>query len=705
MVILSCMVNTHLTQVVDCVSPPSTMPTPPTPHPLMPNERMRINEDGIQVNMFGQNEGFVPMPKDSTDEMTVSIPLTKVKMKTKLGRIPKKSTAPPTSMAPPSWDSNAPTPAPLFPGSLGDHTKGQAQNSPKRVLLPTPPLHAKLTPEDFKQMENMPHEYWEAPHLSETPPQPHPPGGPERRPSIEPSYRPQPPFPPRQKQPFYRPPVPPRPAPPEQSWKQPPHQWPGKMESGPPNSNRPPPDVGPGAWNQNAPPRPDQNTSGGYPRPAGMDHRPSGIDPRSSGMDPRPGGMDPRPSGMDPRPSGMDPRPSGMDHHRPSGMDHHRPGGMDPRPSGMDHHRPSGMDPRPSGMDPRHTGNDPRHSTINNPRFSAHSDPRNSPSQPHHGPGTKWGQPTNIEQRQMQSSPPYAGQHGMSPPLSIDKLGWSDKMSPNWKKPDRVSPAWGTNPDPRYSSNDPRFSAQNNPRNSPSQPYHGPGAKWGQSTNVGQMQSSPPYAGQHGMSPPDKLDKISPNWKPASWGTSPDHQSSTGKGVGDTKRLDPRKKYSHLKIKSKNSPNESTELTSAPSYKIPKLLSDSTGLDKPIDPNELFGSDGGGMDSQPYGEITFGTYKSPFSQNSETNENTPSETAASNHKTISNTQTATDEIKPTGQEVAVPSYFAQMESELGGAGLEIESAFSSLPEKGKEEESKGQESQARKLPSVFGFGL
>lgn len=630
--------------------------TTPTPHPLMANERMLINEDGIQVNMFGQSEGFVAsMPKEATtEEMTVSIPLTKVKIKTKLGRIPKKSTAPATSMAPPSWNSN--TPAPLFPGtSLGDHTKGEAQNPPKRVLLPTPPLHVKLTPEDFKRMENMPHEYWEAPHLSETHPQPHPPGIPERRPSIEPSYRPPPPFPPRQRQPFYRPPVPPpRPAPPEQSWNQPPpHQWPGKMESGPPNSNRPLPDVhvGPGVWNQNAPPRPDKNASGGYPRPA------------------------PRPSGMDSRPSGMDPRPSGMDS-------------------------------RPSGMDSRHTGNDPRHSTIKNP-----SDPRNSPSQPYQGPGAKWGQSTNIGK--MQSSPPYAGQHGMSPPLSTDKRGWSDRMSPNWKKPDRVSPAWGTNPDPRYSSNDPRFSAHSDPRNSPSQPYHGPGAKWGQSTNIGKMQSSPPYAGQHGMSPPlstDKrgqLDKMSPNWKPASWGTSPDHQNSTGKGVGDaTKRLDPRKKYSHLKIKSKNSPNESsTEPTSEPSYKIPKLLSDSTGLEKPIDPKELFGSDGG-MESQPYGEITFGTYKSPFTQNTKINENTPSETAASiNNKTVSNTQTTTDEMKSTGQEVAVPSYFAQIESELGGGGLEIESAFSSLSEKSKEEESKGQESQARKLPSVFGFGL
>ncbi len=640
--------------MTDSVTPPLNTPT------FLPdNQRVLVNENGVQINMFGSLE--------QTEKLLITIPLTKIKMKTRLGRIPKKSSVSST------FDSN-----PLFPESN--------QNPPKRALLATPLPHTKLTPEDFQRMETMPHEYWEAPELSKPQPpdlstshppelsrphppelsrpyppelsRPHPPSGPQWRPPAEQSYRGRSSYPPQNKQPFYRSPMPPHQPPPEQqqSWS-PPRQWPvgNRMESG---VNRAP-NVGTGKWNQNVPPRPDPNAAGRYSKPSGMESRPSGIDPRPGGMDPRAGGMDPRPGGIESRPSGMESRPGGID-HRPGGMDPRpggidpRPGGMDPRPGGMESRpsgmdpRPGGIDPRPSGMDPRHANNDPRH-LISDPRSSVRHDPRNSSSQSYHGQRMRWGQSANMEPRQsanmeprqsanmeprpVQSSPPYAGQHSMSPPVNYGKQGWSDKISPNWNV-DRVSPVWSS---------------------------------------------------------------------------SPDHSSSSKAGDDATKRVDPRKKYSHLKIKSKNSPIQSSSnkdnlysaeptTSSGPGFKIPKLLTNSTGLDKPFDPKELFGSDG--VESQPYGEITFGTYNSPFGQSSEVKGNTDSKTVANNHATTADTH----EAKPDttrGQEVTVPSYFAQIESELGGGGLEIESAFGSLPEKNRQT----QESQARKLPSVFGFGL
>ena len=211
---------------------------------------------------------------------------------------------------------------------------------------------------------------------------------------------------------------------------------------------------------------------------------------------------------------------------------------------------------------------------------------------------------------------------------------------------------------------------------------------------------------------------MSPNWKPDSvsphWGTSPDHHSSS-KGAADTanKRVDPRKKYSHLKIKSKNAPSspsqkrDSTESLN-PGYKIPKLLTDSASLDKPIDPKDLFGADG--IDSQPYGEITFGTYKSPFTSSTDpTKEKTSSQSETDNQDPDAPpvTENRTDTVNTTSHD-SVPSYFAHIESELGGGGLEIESAFGSLSEKSQEsssDSSRTKESQARKLPSVFGYGL
>ncbi len=57
--------------------------------------------------------------------------------------------------------------------------------------------------------------------------------------------------------------------------------------------------------------------------------------------------------------------------------------------------------------------------------------------------------------------------------------------------------------------------------------------------------------------------------------------------------VDPRKKYSQFKIKPKSTIQDDSKLASDPS--LPKLLRDSSVLDKPIAPNELFGSSPGGI--------------------------------------------------------------------------------------------------------------
>lgn len=255
-------------------------------------------------------------------------------------------------------------------------------------------------------------------------------------------------------------------------------------------------------------------------------------------------------------------------------------------------------------------------------------------------------------------------------------------------------------------------------------------------------------------SPPIK-DKPSP-----AWGMSPEYSGSQSPGAGgggvspagdQIRRRDPRTKYAHLKIKSKSGPHSSQTIlkrsideagieSSGSGFKIPKLLQDSSALNQPMDPGELFGSkdalSGGeeeyggitapfgafrsmfalsqpsdaqesGADSagasQQFGEITMGTTShvsnptAAKSNESEAEEKLPSDTKSEDK--------ATEDFSSKPSEV--PSYLAHLDMGLG-SDLKIDSAFGSLSEKsskdGKSHEgSSGQDSQSRKLPSIFGF--
>ena len=173
--------------------------------------------------------------------------------------------------------------------------------------------------------------------------------------------------------------------------------------------------------------------------------------------------------------------------------------------------------------------------------------------------------------------------------------------------------------------------------------------------------------------------------------------------------------------------DKSPDKTDKP-FTIPKLLKDPSALDKPLDPRELF-SGSTEMD-QEYGEIrapfgTFGSYFSRVQEGSHSpkgtqqqfgeitlNANTKHEAEERIPEKESQNQTESptppkDASSPTKPHV--PSYLAQLNLELDN-DLKIDSAFSSLEEKSKREESSGSDSKqkldtAKKLPSIFGFGL
>ena len=218
-----------------------------------------------------------------------------------------------------------------------------------------------------------------------------------------------------------------------------------------------------------------------------------------------------------------------------------------------------------------------------------------------------------------------------------------------------------------------------------------------------------------------------------------------------TRRRDPRMKYSHLKIKSKGQSSQATGsqpilkrgageagMDTPPSgFKIPKLLQDSAALNRPLDPGELFGGkdafsggeekeysrvtapfgafrsvfaqshgEGSNADSadatQQFGEITMGADPSPAKakeNNEEEKEKLPSDSAASTEREDKVSESSS---KPS----EVPSYLAHLNMGLDD-DLKIDSAFGALSKKNANEggaaEGSGQDSQARKLPSIFGF--
>lgn len=278
-----------------------------------------------------------------------------------------------------------------------------------------------------------------------------------------------------------------------------------------------------------------------------------------------------------------------------------------------------------------------------------------------------------------------------------------------------------------------------------SAPPHGLSSSFGGGVDYQPAQTHP-YP--HSQAPSESYSSV---WGSAS-AASPERPTTSkpevvASSLADPRRTDPRTKYAHLKIKPKNqsSPSaghpgshsilkkgqvkedKSPDKTDKP-FTIPKLLKDPSALDKPLDPRELF-SGSTEMD-QEYGEIrapfgTFGSYFSRVQEGSHSpkgtqqqfgeitlNANTKHE--AEEHIPEKESQNQTESPTPPKDASSptkphVPSYLAQLNLELDN-DLKIDSAFSSLEEKSKREESSGSDSKqkldtAKKLPSIFGFGL
>ena len=251
----------------------------------------------------------------------------------------------------------------------------------------------------------------------------------------------------------------------------------------------------------------------------------------------------------------------------------------------------------------------------------------------------------------------------------------------------------------------------------------------------------------HAQASPPGMDKRSPTWR-----TSPEYSGNLSPSGDQTKRRDPRMKYAHLKIKSKGqnsnansqpilkrSAGEAGMDIPTPGFKIPKLLQDSSSLNRPMDPGELFsGKDALSVaDEREQRGVTapFGTFRSMFAQapSSESEENNaesagpaqkfgeitmgtePSPPKAKESDDVvkerqeSSDLTKVEENKDsnsTSKPSEVPSYLAHLNMGLGD-DLKIDSAFGSLSDKsakdGENSEKNSQDSQARKLPSIFGF--
>lgn len=261
----------------------------------------------------------------------------------------------------------------------------------------------------------------------------------------------------------------------------------------------------------------------------------------------------------------------------------------------------------------------------------------------------------------------------------------------------------------------------------------------------------------------------SPERSPISHHSGPGVAMGGAKKEGETRKVDPRMKYSHLKIKSKgsNTSSQSTilkrpEESSNPNFKIPKLLQNSSSLERPMDARDLFkGEDGGEGGERGYGDISasFGMFKSNFfstrselqdgasniattnkqpfgeitmkkgnngrrdstTSSNENNGEMKALTTAEKEKEGYNssdkgavetddTEEDTTLFKPT-----VPSYLAHLDVGLGNDDLKIDSAFGSLAAgkadggsgngEGGATSDKQHDSQARKLPSMFGLGF
>ena len=238
--------------------------------------------------------------------------------------------------------------------------------------------------------------------------------------------------------------------------------------------------------------------------------------------------------------------------------------------------------------------------------------------------------------------------------------------------------------------------------------------------------------------------------------------------VDELRRIDPRRKYAHLKIRSKgastggSSPAQSQSSTSSAickkkaqgeeivgsgrlTFEVPRLLQDPSALKKPINACDLFKNTNSSEDSYGLGKEEeagpFGLFKSNFFSS-----RTPAQDNSGDRKTGQFGEITLDQVISTKQDVKtdspdplefqsnttkidsvqasgstgsddvstptkpqVPSYFANLDIGLG-KDLQIESALGALASKNEVEgemitEESTVKLQARKLPSMFSLGF
>ena len=407
------------------------------------------------------------------------------------------------------------------------------------------------------------------------------------------------------------------------------------------------------------------------------------------------------------------------------------PHGIGPRPQrqgGMDLRPGNTTDLRQEGMAPRHTDTEMGHGGFD-PRPGGGFDPRQGGFDPRQG---------QADLRQMPippRPPPPLSQPGFAqpPPPPLPPIRQQQQLQ--WMGPGSV---------PHHP---PQLPPPQRPTLTPFHPRP--------DSHIPTPGSSLPAP--FGSLPQAPLEKTSPVW---GLGSSPEHTGSTGfaessplsSPSGDPRRVNPRTKYAHLKIKPKGqsaSPqqqqpgstssilkksasskqsesSERLEPKQETPFKIPKLLQNPLVLDNPLDPKELFGSNAKGLETeQDYGEITapFGSFRPFFSRNESGRRAGPSSSQHgtgtkqpygeitlehqdnSRRKSVSPppviARTAPPEAEKEEKETklspsentvpAVPSYLASLGLGGGSDDLTIDSAFGSLGDKSKVATETGKE--------------
>ena len=656
---------------------------------------------------------------------------------------------PPPGILPPrpsgGWQPPSGQPVPLFPPAAGNQQNvqrppsvppNQAQIPPgqplsshmppqshlppveRKGLLPTPPSHMRLDPQNIQWSEDGQPEYWEAPKLTQ-----------QSGRFPDPSNRP-----------------PPTPSQFSGVGPLPPGQPPGM-----------PPPCGP--FGTHPPPPHVPQVVGGMPAPFNPRQQlvSTRMDPRQNRMEPGPGSSmhaDPRRGGGAPNPVPVQPRPG--------------VGAGDPRQN------VSGVQPdvRVPAQFPMPPGTLPPPQQMQLMPVQPAAVPLSGQRQwPLQQPSSL--QPPNAQQLGLpsHSAVPLSFQAQGPIPIPPSSGGASTGIVPGGGGPvlppnnaqlhvhEQQAPGMG------------RFGTGINP--APFQPttapFHlQPTDQSASSSSVWGSSVSPDYSSL----PPPSSAPVPGNPQSAGGGGG---DSSAAGGDMRSLRIDPRTKYSHFKIKTKGSPSSTSsslapsslgspsgtsgttqsilrrdiqgeggaadqisagsERTSAP---MPKLLQDPPPPQRPLDPRELFGSVSAKEVpsdyevSGPFGSSSFGSFfsrssetgesatKMPFGEITMPNNQTDNEAALTQSEEkhreptrLAEPQEAREnDRKPEDTKVQVPSYLAELGMGLGGdSSLTIDSAFSSLDKKGDADAGGGGGSgeqktavTAKKLPSIFSFG-